>query len=92
MTGRGGWPMSVFLTPDLQAVLWRHVLAAERRAAACPASTSVLRGVRRGLAESPAATVDQAAADDRAAARRATAGAAEGELTPTLLQRRPRAI
>ena len=28
MTGRGGWPMSVFLTPDVRAVFRRHVLAA----------------------------------------------------------------
>ena len=39
MTGRGGWPMSVFLTPELQAVLWRHLLAADRSRWACPAST-----------------------------------------------------
>ena len=28
--GSGGWPMSVFLTPDLQAVLRRHLLSAGR--------------------------------------------------------------
>ena len=39
MTGRGGWPMSVFLTPDGRAVLWRHLLSATSRAMACPAST-----------------------------------------------------
>ena len=32
MTGHGGWPMSVFLTPDLRAVLRRHVLPADRLA------------------------------------------------------------
>ena len=26
MTGHGGWPMTVFLTPDGQAVLRRHLL------------------------------------------------------------------
>ena len=26
MTGRGGWPMTVFLTPDGRAVLRRHLL------------------------------------------------------------------
>ena len=28
MTGRGGWPMTVFLTPDLEAVLRRDLLPA----------------------------------------------------------------
>ena len=28
--GQGGWPMSVFLTPDLRAVLRRHLLPARR--------------------------------------------------------------
>ena len=30
MGGRGGWPMSVFLTPDVAALLRRHLLAAHR--------------------------------------------------------------
>ena len=30
MTGQGGWPMSVFLTPDLRAVLRRHLLPPDR--------------------------------------------------------------
>ena len=28
MTGQGGWPMSVFLTPDGRALLRRHLLPA----------------------------------------------------------------
>ncbi len=28
MTGSGGWPMSVFLTPELQPFLCRHLLPA----------------------------------------------------------------
>ena len=43
MTGRGGWPMSVFLTPEVEAVLRRDVLAAARARRACPASTRCLR-------------------------------------------------
>ena len=35
LTGHGGWPMTVFLTPDGRAVLRRHVLPA--RAASRPA-------------------------------------------------------
>ena len=31
MTGRGGWPMTVFLTPDGRAVLRRHVLPEAER-------------------------------------------------------------
>ena len=32
MTGHGGWPMSVFLTPEPAAVLRRHLLSAHRLA------------------------------------------------------------
>ena len=32
MTGHGGWPMSVFLTPELQAILRRHLFSADRLA------------------------------------------------------------
>ena len=44
LTGGGGWPMSVFLTPELRAVLRRHLLPARRppRPAGLPA------GARRG--------------------------------------------
>ena len=27
VTGQGGWPMSVFLTPDLKPFLWRHLFS-----------------------------------------------------------------
>ena len=27
MTGSGGWPMTVFLTPSLGAILWRNLLS-----------------------------------------------------------------
>ena len=39
LTGHGGWPMTVFLTPDGRAVLRRHVLpaGAAARAAELPA-------------------------------------------------------
>ena len=30
LTGRGGWPMTMFLTPERQAILWRHLLSAGR--------------------------------------------------------------
>ena len=53
LTGQGGWPMSVFLTPDLQAVLRRHLLPARRslRPAVVQAAAD---GARRGLARTAA--------------------------------------
>ena len=45
MTGRGGWPMSVFLTPERQAVFRRHVLAARERAVGMPGFDDVLAAV-----------------------------------------------
>jgi uncharacterized protein len=38
MTGRGGWPMTVFLTPGVRAFLRRHVLPAGAATRACPPS------------------------------------------------------
>ena len=46
MTGQGGWPMTVFMTPDGRAVLLRHLFSP----AAVPAADP--RGVER-LAERP---------------------------------------
>ena len=34
LTGQGGWPMTVFLTPERRAVLRRHVLPARAAARA----------------------------------------------------------
>ena len=47
MTGHGGWPMSVFLTPDARAVLRRHLFPAHRlagHAGLSPASCSACTG------------------------------------------------
>ena len=38
MTGRGGWPMTVFLDPEGVPVLRRHLLSARACATGCPAS------------------------------------------------------
>ena len=35
LTGQGGWPMTVFLTPERRAVLRRNVLPAEPTAMGC---------------------------------------------------------
>ena len=48
MTGSGGWPMSVFLTPDRQAVLRRHLLSARgppRPAVVPPRARKAWRGL-----------------------------------------------
>ena len=54
MTGRGGWPMTVFLTPGRRAVLRRHLLPAggPPRHARLPAAAAAHRGrlPRRGAA------------------------------------------
>ena len=49
MTGRGGWPLSAFLTPDREAVLRRHLLpeGTGPRDAVVPAGPG---GDRRGVA------------------------------------------
>ena len=44
MTGHGGWPMTVFLTPDGRPVLRRHLLP-DGAAAGCPASSSCCQAV-----------------------------------------------
>ena len=43
MTGHGGWPLNVFLTPDQAAVLRRHLLAAGAAATGCRASARCSR-------------------------------------------------
>ena len=55
LTGRGGWPMSVFLTPDLQAVLRRHVLAADERGGGMPGFDQMLPAVLDAWTTSPRA-------------------------------------
>jgi uncharacterized protein YyaL (SSP411 family) len=39
-TGSGGWPMSVWLTPDLQPVLRRHLFSAVVASGGGPASST----------------------------------------------------
>ena len=47
LTGHGGWPMTVFTTPDGRAVLLRHLLPADARGTACRRSASCSRRSRR---------------------------------------------
>ena len=86
MTGHGGWPLNVFLTPDQAAVLRRHLLAARRRAAACRASA---RCSRRSPRCGASAATRRVAAGARARAR---GSAARATLEPSRepLDARPR--
>ena len=52
LTGQGGWPMTVFLTPDGRAVLRRHVLPA-------PAARMACRRSGRCSTRSPQAWIDR---------------------------------
>ena len=45
MTGSGGWPMSVFLTPALQPFLWRNLLPPGGTAMARPGFRSVIERI-----------------------------------------------
>ena len=52
MTGQGGWPLNVFLTPDAAAVLRRHLLPAAPAARHAELADGDRRD-RRGLARAP---------------------------------------
>ena len=52
LTGQGGWPMSVFLTPEGAAVLRRHLLPA-RRPLRLPGFAGLLQAVADAYAEPP---------------------------------------
>ena len=51
LTGQGGWPMTVFLTPDGRAVLRRHVLPARAAARAAELPPGARRRSRRPTRE-----------------------------------------
>ncbi len=69
MTGHGGWPMSVFLTPELRAVLRRHVLSPQD-SRGMPGFPRVLLSVHRAWVEKRADIVAVGGRDDRAHSRR----------------------
>ncbi len=54
MTGHGGWPMTVFCTPERRALLLRHLLPAAAAARHAVVRTGARRR-RRGLARPPRA-------------------------------------
>ena len=71
MTGRGGWPLSVFLTPDLEPFYGGTYFPPERRYGT-PSFTEVLRAVAEawqhdgsGVAEQARHLLEQLAAHDR---------------------------
>ena len=82
LTGHGGWPMTVFLTPDGRAVLRRHLLPARaaRRDALVLATCS--RAWPRPTA-SAATDVQGQAAQLTDALRRTSAARAPGRSSPT---------
>ena len=92
-TGSGGWPMSVWLTPELQAVLRRHVL---------PAGVAVgAAWVRRPAREiarvwiDDRAKVDESADESPTQLRSGTSGRRAGERVPrprSALDRRVAAV
>ncbi len=87
MTGRGGWPMSVFLTPELASRSSAARTGRRGRAAACRASTRCCRPWPTPGSTAATRSLEQADEMTRAAARAATADAAAGE--PAELDRRP---
>ena len=53
MTGQGGWPLNVFLTPEQVPVLRRHLLPARARAWACRAGATCSRRSREAWETAP---------------------------------------
>ena len=92
LTGHGGWPMTVFLTPDGRAVLRRHLLPARAARRACRRSATVLEGIaeayreRRGDVERQAAQLAEALAAREPRPARADDGPAAGLLTDALAE------
>ena len=83
MTGHGGWPLNVFLTPDQAAVLRRHVLPAGAAARACR------RGARCCEAVADAWREQRAEIDARAGGRSRRAGRRGGARAPARRRSRP---
>ena len=46
----GGWPLTMFLTPERRAVLRRHLFSEARAGTGCPAFSSCCRKSRRRIA------------------------------------------
>ena len=69
LTGHGGWPMTVFLTPGRRAVLRRHLLPAEPRQG-MPAFQQVLAAVAEAYRDTPRRGRRHGRAADRGAGRR----------------------
>ncbi len=61
LSGSGGWPMTVFLTPEQAAVLRRHLLSAGRSLRASWLSAPCSRRHRRAVANDRATLLEQAA-------------------------------
>ena len=60
MGGQGGWPLTVFLTPDLVPVLRGHLLPARAPGTVCPAFRMLLEALSRAWTEERAKVLEQA--------------------------------
>ena len=86
MTGQGGWPMSVFLTPEGRPVLRRHLLPGHAAPRACRRFRQVLEGVRGpGASGGPSSSEPVPRLVAAIAEQQRTASAAGGRLTPAML-------
>ena len=96
LTGQGGWPMTVFLTPDGRAVLRRHVLPARAaaRAARVPAGARAIaeayRDAARRRREAGRGARRRAASAARSCSRRASRSPTE--LLDEAVRRAARAV
>ena len=88
VTGHGGWPMTVFLTPDGRAVLRGHLFPAGDRARACRASRSVLQRSPRPIGAARATWRSRGAAHRARSARRRRERGATRPLDASLFERR----
>ena len=77
LTGHGGWPLTVFCTPDGPALLRRHLLPAARRATGCPRSAQVLEAVAQAWRDAPRRGEAERGADPRRARASGPRGVAE---------------
>ena len=60
LTGQGGWPMTMFLTPGSKAVLWGHILSLPITGTVVPGFPRVLLGVAEAYRERRDAVGEQA--------------------------------
>ncbi len=85
LTGHGGWPMSVFLTPDLQPFYAGTYFPPEQRHG-MPSFRQVLEAVANAWQNKQAMVLEQASNITAALEQHAAAGKGEGSLDESLLR------